>query len=165
MHSRLFEHSKPKPGVQIHGTRTRLEYTQYDGASLKRKGRLCARGDQQVEGANLTSYDLYAPTLKVSESRLLVAIAPEPFCPLLKSDTRQAFLYGEIGEEEQLPVHIRPPDWLSEPIPEGHGLLLLKSMNGTKQAARRWHIHFSEWMEKNGLPAVNSDKSIIMKRH
>jgi hypothetical protein len=113
----------------------------------------------------LISNDLYPPTLKVSESRLLAANAPEHSCPLLKSDTRQAFLYGEIGEKEQLPVHIRPPDWLSDPIPEGHGLLLLRSMYDTKQAVRRWHIYLSEWMQKNQQPAVNGEKSIIMKRH
>jgi hypothetical protein len=146
MHSRWFEHSQPKPGVQIHDTITILEYTQYDGAFLQQKGRLCARGDQQVEGVNLISSDLYATNLKVSESRLLAAIAPEHSCPLWKSDTLQAFLYGEIGEEEQLPVHIRPANWLSKLIPEGHGLLLLESMYGKKQAraARRWHIHISE---------------------
>ncbi len=38
------------------------------------------------------------------------------------------------------------------------------SMYGTKQAARRWHIRTSEWMEQNGYPAVNSEKTIFMKR-
>ena len=151
-----------KPGVKIHDTLTRLEYKEDNGTFLKRKVRLCARGDQQVEGESFNSFDLYAPTLKSTEARLLAAIAAEHGCPLLKTDTRQAFLYGEMGEEEQ--IYIRPPDWWPEPIPEGHVLLLLKSMYGTKQAARRWHIRISEWMEKNGYPAVNSEKTIFMKR-
>ena len=66
----------------------------------------------------------------------------------------------KIGEK----VYIRPPDWWQEPIPEGHVLLLLKSMYGTKQAARRWHIRISDWMEQHGYPAVNSEKTIFMKR-
>ena len=37
-------------------------------------------------------------------------------------------------------------------------------MYGTKQAARRWHIRISDWMEQNGNPAVNSEKTIFMKR-
>ena len=37
-------------------------------------------------------------------------------------------------------------------------------MYGTKQAARRWHIRISDWMEQNGYPAVNSEKTIFMKR-
>ncbi len=68
-------------------------------------------------------------------ARLLAAIAVEYGCPLLKTDTRQAFLYGEMEEGEK--VYIRPPDWWPEPTLEGHVLLLLKSMYGTKQAARR----------------------------
>ncbi len=35
---------------------------------------------------------------------------------------------------------------------------------GTKQAARRWHVHISRWMEANGYPAVHSEKTILMKR-
>ena len=61
-------------------------------------------------------------------------------------------------------VYIKAPDWWPEPIPEGHCLQLLKSIYGTRQAARRWHIHISDWMEKNGYPAVNSEKTIFMKR-
>jgi hypothetical protein len=37
-------------------------------------------------------------------------------------------------------------------------------MYGTKQAARQWHIRISDWMEQNGYPAVNSEKTIFMKR-
>jgi hypothetical protein len=45
-------------------------------------------------------------------------------CSLLKTDTRQAFLYGEM--EEGGKVYICPPDWWQELIPDGHVLLLLK---------------------------------------
>ena len=157
-----FKTVRPRKGVRIHDTLTRFEYKEDNGTFLKRKVRLCARGDQQIEGQSFDSADLYAPTLKAPEARLLAAIAAEDGCPLLKTDTRQAFLHGEMGEDEE--VHIRPPDWWPEPIPEGHVLLLLKSMYGTKQAARRWHIRISDWMEQNGYPAVNSEKTIFMKR-
>ena len=42
--------------------------------------------------------------------------------------------------------------------------LLHKAIYGTKQAARRWHKRISAWMEDNGYPAVNSEKTIFMKR-
>jgi hypothetical protein len=142
-------------------TITRLEYKEDNGTFLKRKVRLCASGDQQVEGVSFNSFDLHAPTLKSTEARILAAIAAEHSCLILKNDTRQAFPYGEMGQDEQ--VHIRPLDWCPEPFPEGHVLLLLKSMYGTKQAARRWHIRISELMEANGYPAVNSEKTIFMK--
>ena len=61
-------------------------------------------------------------------------------------------------------VYIKPPVWWPEPIPEGHCLQLLKSIYGTRQAARRWHLFIPDWMEKNGYPAVNSEKTIFMRR-
>ena len=59
---------------------------------IKRKVRLCARGDQQVEGESFIASDLYAPTLKAPEARLLATITAEHGCLLLKTDTLQAFL-------------------------------------------------------------------------
>ncbi len=61
-------------------------------------------------------------------------------------------------------VYILPPDWWPEPITEGYVLLLLKCIYCTKHAAQRWRLHISGWMEKNGYPAVNSEKTISMKR-
>ncbi len=60
-----------------------------------------------MEGESFISSDLYAPTLKVPEARLLAAIAAEYCCPLLKADTLQAFLYGGMEEDEK--VYIRLP--------------------------------------------------------
>jgi hypothetical protein len=34
----------------------------------------------------------------------------------------------------------------------------------TLQAARKWHTHISTWMENNGYEAINSEKTIFMKR-
>jgi hypothetical protein len=132
---------RPNPGVRIHDTITRLEYKEDKG-----KARLCARGGQQVEGEsfkltfNPSDFKLYAPTLKWTEARQLAAIAAEHSCPhlVLKTDTRQAFLHGEIiseiGEDGHMYTH--PLDVWPEPISDGHVLLLLKTMYSTKQAAR-----------------------------
>ncbi len=87
------------------------------------------RGDQQREGIDFNTSDLYSPVLKATEARLLAAIAAEHGCRIWKSDTRQAFLYGDMGKHL---VYIRPPDWWPEPIPGGHVFLLLKSIYGTK---------------------------------
>ena len=53
---------------------------------------------------------------------------------MMKSDTKQAFLNGKIGTEL---MYIRPPDWWPELVPEGYVLQLMKSMYGTRQAARQ----------------------------
>ncbi len=61
-------------------------------------------------------------------------------------------------------VYIRAPDWWPEPILEGHCLQLLKSVYGTRQAVHRWHTHISALVEAKGYFAVNSEKTIFMRR-
>ncbi len=75
-----------------------------------------------------------------------------------KKDTKQAYLYGDMGDDV---VYLRPTDWWPEPIPEGHALLLVKNIYGTKQAAWKWHTHILDWMIRNGYLAVNSEKTIF----
>ncbi len=113
---------------------------------IRSKARLCARGDQQVDGVNYKETDLYAPTLKAAEGRLLMVIAASNGHKIYKTDTKQAYLYGDMGDDV---VYLRPADWWPEPIPEGHVLLLVKSIYGTKQAAQKWHTHISDWMIRN----------------
>ena len=85
------------------------------------------------------------------------AIAAEHGCNIYKTDTKQAFLYGDLEEDE--PIYIKPPDQWFEQVPEGHVLQLLKAVYGTVQApaARRWHTKISPWMEDNDYPAVKDD--------
>ena len=66
--------------------------------------------------------------------------------------------------EEDEPIYIKPPHWWFEPVPEGHVLQWLKAVYGTVQAARRWHTKISTWMEDNDYRAVNSVKTIFLKR-
>ena len=42
--------------------------------------------------------------------------------------------------------------------------MLMKSMYGTRQAAIQWHVRISTWMESHGYLAVNSQKTMFMKR-
>ncbi len=118
------------------------------------------RGDQQVNGVIFNYTDLYAPTLKAAEGRLLMAIAAANGHKIYKMDTKQAFLYCDMGEDI---VYLHPPDWWPDLIPEGHVLLLVKSIYGSKQAAQNWHNHISEWMVNNGYLAVNSEKTVFKK--
>ena len=77
MERNAFKVVRPEKGIKVHDTLTRLEYKEDNGTFLKRTVRLCARGDQQVEGESFTLSDLYAPTFKAQEARLLAAIAAE----------------------------------------------------------------------------------------
>ncbi len=89
-----------------------------------------------------------------------MAIAAANGHKIYKTDTKQAFLYFDMGEDI---VYLHPPGWWPELIPEGHVLLLVKCIYGTKQAARKQHNHISEWMINNGHLAVNSEKTMFKK--
>jgi hypothetical protein len=72
----------------------------------------------------------------------------------------QAFLYCNMGDDV---VYSRPLKWWPEQNPEGHIQLLVKSIYGTQQAARKWHNHISNWMISNCYLEVNSEKTIFKK--
>ena len=132
---------KPPPGAKILGTTTRLEYKIDNGKLSKWKARMCVRGDQQVEGGDYFQQDLYAPTLNTTEARLIAAIVAQYGAKLIKTDCKQAFVYGDMNDGP--PIYIKVPDWWPEPVPDGYALLLRKSIYGTKQAARKWHQRMS----------------------
>ncbi len=89
-----------------------------------------------------------------------MAIAAQYGCKLLKSDTKQAFLNGEIGDEK---IYIRPQDWWPEPVAQGHALLL---MNACTELGRQPVNHgFRELDGWNRMTiwqtlAVNNEKTI-----
>ena len=116
---------------------TRLEYKEDNGEFLKCKVRLCARGDQQIPEVSFKESDLYAPVLKATEARLLLALAAAEGAKVIKTDTKQAYLYGDMGDDV---VYIRPPDWWPEPIPEGHVFLLLNHERTTNEISNRIHV-------------------------
>ena len=146
-------------GVKVLGTLTRTEYKIDNGIFTKRKVRLCIRGDQQEEGRDYNPQDLYAPTLKSTEARLIAAISAQHGNIMWKTDCKQAFLNGDMDVD----LYVRPPDWWPEKLKEGNVLLLCKSIYGTRQAARRWHIRIASWMSDNGYHAVNNEETIFMK--
>jgi hypothetical protein len=67
--------AKPEKGAKVLDTTTRADYKVTNGVFDKRKIRLCVCGNQQVEGVHYQAGDLYAPVMKASEVRLMVAIA------------------------------------------------------------------------------------------
>ncbi len=83
-------------GMKLMGMTTRNEYTVVNGELSKRKSRLCAMGNQQLEGLQYNTLDLYAPVLKPAEWRLLAAIAAANNTYMIKYDTIQAFFYGDV---------------------------------------------------------------------
>jgi hypothetical protein len=92
-------------------TLTRLECIQgrQRSVSQTQSPSMCKRrlGGSASGSESFISSDMYAPTLKAPEARLLSAITAKYGCPLLRIDVRQAFLYGEMDEDERL-ISARP---------------------------------------------------------
>ncbi len=135
----VFKTVRMEKGMKIMGMTTSTEYKVTNRVFGKRKVRLCARGDQQEEGLQFNERDIYSPVLKSAKVRLMAAIAAQHGAKMYKSDTTQAFLYGDVEED----LFVRAPDWWPELVPVGHCLQLKKNIYGTLQAARAWHLHIS----------------------
>ena len=63
---------------------------------------------EQIPGVSFRESDLYSPVLKATEARLLLALAAAEGVKVIKTDTKQAYLNGDMGDDV---VYIRPPDW------------------------------------------------------
>ena len=51
---------------------------------------------------------MYTPALKATEVNFLISLAAKLGKPLYQTDTKQAFLYGDMGDERIL---VSPPNW------------------------------------------------------
>ncbi len=94
----VFKVVKQEPGLRIQYTITRLEYKEDNGDFLKVTARMHVRGDQQIAGVSFKETDLYSPVLKAAEARLL-ALAAAHGDQVLKTDTKQAYLYCNMGDD------------------------------------------------------------------
>ena len=136
-----------------------MEYKTENDKFVKRKVSMCARGDQQKAGIQYDPDGLYTAAMKPVEVRLLAATAAHLGLPIYKTDTKQAFLYGEIDKERILML---PPDWWPEKLEPGEALLLLKSVFGLKQAPQCWYKRVSNWMIAHGYLAINEEKTMFI---
>jgi hypothetical protein len=154
---KVFKVVRPEPGVKIHDTLTRLEYKEDNRTR-------CACAQERIsrfwESASKNQISMSPP--KSGRGKIIVGTRSGKWFQG-NQDRYQASicLYCDMGDDV---VYIRPPDCWPEPVPEGHVFLLLKSIYGTRPAARKWHTHISTWMEQSGYSAVNSEKTISMKR-
>ena len=60
-------------------------------------------GNQQKEGVHYKLGELYAPVMKAAEVRLFMRVVAQSGLEVFKSNTKQAFLNSEKGEENIYP--------------------------------------------------------------
>ena len=107
--------------------------------------------DQQIAGVSFKETDLYAPVLKAAEARLLLARAAANGDKVIKTDTKQAYLYCNMGDDV---VYIRPLDWWPLPIPfqKDTSCSYLKAfMEPGRQRENGMNIYRAGWKEMDML--------------
>lgn len=113
-----------------------------DGNVDRYRARLVAKGFAQRHGCD---YDeTYAPVIKWSTLRTLLAIAAQNAMAITHLDVTTAFLYGDLDES----VFMKQPEGFVQPGAENKVCRLRKAIYGLKQAARAWHGKISSVLEE-----------------
>lgn len=130
-----------------------------DGQIIKYKIRIVAKGYSQTYGID---YDeTYAPVVRYSSLRMLLALAAHYDLELHHMDVKSAYLNGDLVEE----IYMEQPE--GAPIIEGKEdwvCRLHKSLYGLKQAGRTWHTKIDEAFQRRELVPLASDPCVYVRR-
>jgi hypothetical protein len=127
-----------------------------DGEVQKYKARIVAQGFTQVEGLD---YDqTFAPVVKLSTFRTILAIAAQQNLTIHQMDVKSAYLNGKIKEE----IYMEAPPGLE--IPEGMVLRLNRAVYGTKQGGRVWYEDVCATLTELGYKRIEADHAVFIRR-
>lgn len=122
------------------------------------KARLVAKGFSQVPGIDYD--DTYAPVVRFTSIRLLVALAAENGWFMHQMDVTTAFLNGDLDKE----IYMVQPEGYAAPGTEGKVLKLKKALYGLKQAPRQWNKKITERLQQLGFKRGTGDQSLYSLR-
>jgi hypothetical protein len=138
---------------------TKMLYkTKYDnnGNAVRRKARLVARGFTQRKGIDYK--ETYAPVVKYTSIRVLMAIAAKRGLNVHQLDVTTAFLHGELEEE----IFIAQPEGFEDGT--NRVCRLLKSLYGLKQAPKNWNRTLDQKLKSFGLIQCKEDPCIYYSK-
>ena len=127
------------------------------GEVRKLKARLCARGDQQLEGIDY--FETFAPVINWNTVRLMLVLSAQLELATSQVDYTAAFVHAPIDkppnfdkmtkeEQDRAGVYVEMPKGFSEP---GKVYKLNKSLYGLKQAPRNFFQHLKKNLEAVGF--------------
>ena len=123
------------------------------------KGRLVARGFQQVEGLDYT--ETFAPVIKFTTIRLLLALVSYFDLELHQMDVVTAFLNGDLDED----IYMEQPEGCIDKTKSDSVCKLLKAIYGLKQAHRQWHSKIVAFLiAELGFTTTRSDPCLYIRR-
>jgi len=129
-----------------------------DGTIERYKARFCAKGYTQKFGVDYN--ETFAPVVKYSSIRTLLAIAAEKDLEIYQFDINTAFLYGIIDTD----IFMEQPDGYSDKHKPDYVCKLKKSLYGTKQAARQWNQRIHSHMVKFKFIQTQADHCVYIQK-
>ena len=126
-----------------------------DGVIKAFKGRICARGDQQIEGIDY--FETYAPVVQWTTIRLMLILEVLLGLKSKQGDVTAAFLHATLGKHEH--VYCEMPPGFKIP---GKVLKLKKTLYGLRQSPRAFWKYLVEKMEMSGLKQSSLDPCLFV---
>ena len=154
-----FERTTLPPGRKAIGVRWTYDYKYHPDGSIirgKEKARLVAQGfSQRPEDYGET----YAPVVKLSSVRLLLAFANHYDLEIMSFDVKTAFLHARLPYSifvKQIPGY---PETDASTV-----LRLLVALYGLKQSSHEWYKLLSTLLAKLGLLRCEADHAVFIGR-
>ena len=125
-----------------------------DGAVKKLKARLCARGDQQVDGVDY--FDTFSRVEQWSTIRLMLIISILLDLRTVQVDYTLAFVHAPLPEDT---YYIEMPKLYEE---DGMILELKRNLYGLCDAPKNFYYHLKKGLEQRGLKASDHDHCLFL---
>ena len=128
-----------------------------NGDLIKRKGRLVALGCYQRAGIDFQ--ETFAPTMRTSTLRMIIAIANFHEFELHQSDVSNAYLHADLEEV----IYLRQPEGFDDGTKRV--LLLRKPLYGLRQSAARWGDLLCATITESGHDQSENDPCLFTVTH